>query len=298
MIWELSILKKLNLGEARLTTVTLQLANRSLTHPRGMIEDVLMKVDKFIFLADFMILDMEKDKEIPIILGRPFLAMGRALIDLQKGELRLRVKEEEVTFNVFNAIKHPHENYICFSIDVIKAILSSQVGQTDTLETSLLYKNSGDLEDEEVKEYLLWMGSFGPNRRKYFEALGASLSRSIPSVEKPPILEEKLLPSHVCYSYLGDSFTLLVIISYSISTLEKEKLLRVLWAQKGAISWSLADIKGIRPSICMHRILLEDNGKPAIEAQRRLNPTMKEVVRKEVLKWLDARVIYPISDSP
>ena len=80
----LSIIKKLNLGEARPTTVTLQLAHKSLTHPRGIIEDVLVKVDKFIFPADFTISDMEKVKEVPIILGRPFLAMGKALIDVQK----------------------------------------------------------------------------------------------------------------------------------------------------------------------------------------------------------------------
>ena len=66
---------------------------------------------------------------------------------------------------------------------------------------------------------------------------------------------------------------------------------------KDAIEWSLADLKGIRPSMCMHRILLEDGHKLSVEAQRRLNPIMKEVVRKEVLKWLDSRVIYPISDS-
>ena len=66
---------------------------------------------------------------------------------------------------------------------------------------------------------------------------------------------------------------------------------------KDAIAWSLADLKGIRPCMCMHWILLEDGHKPLVEAQRRLNPTMKEVIRKEVLKWLDAGVIYPISDS-
>ena len=69
-----------------------------------------MKVDKFIFPADFIILDMQEDKEVPIILGRPFLAMGRAMVDVKKGELRLRVQEEEVTFNVFNTIKNPHDN--------------------------------------------------------------------------------------------------------------------------------------------------------------------------------------------
>ena len=78
----LSIFKTLSLGEARSITVTLQLADRSLTYPRGMVEDVLLKVDKFIFLVEFIILDMEEDKEIPIMLRRPFLAMGKALIDV------------------------------------------------------------------------------------------------------------------------------------------------------------------------------------------------------------------------
>ena len=80
----------------------------------------IVKVDKFIFLVNFIILDIKEDKEISIILGRPFLAIGRALIDVQKGELRLRV-QEEVPFNVSNAIKHPHENDRCFSIDVVEA---------------------------------------------------------------------------------------------------------------------------------------------------------------------------------
>ena len=78
----MSIFKKLSLGEVHPTTITLQLADRSLTHPCGIIEDVLVKVDKFIFPAYFIILDMEEDKEVPIILERPFLATRRALIDV------------------------------------------------------------------------------------------------------------------------------------------------------------------------------------------------------------------------
>ena len=78
----LSIFRRLGLGEARPTTVTHQLADRSLKHPSGVIEDVLVKVDKFIFPAYFIILDMEGDKEIPIILGRPFLETSGALIDV------------------------------------------------------------------------------------------------------------------------------------------------------------------------------------------------------------------------
>ena len=88
-----------------------------------------------------------------------------------------------------------------------------------------------------------------------------------------------------------------MIISAALTSNEEEKLLRILREHKTALGWSIADIKGISPSICMHKILMEDNFKPSIEHQRRLNPNMKEVVRKEVLKWLDAGIIYPISDS-
>ena len=292
----LSIFKCLGLGEARQTTVTLQLADRSLKHPRGIIEDVLVKVDKFIFPADFIVLDMEEDKEIPIILGRPFLATGRAIIDVQRGELKLRVQEDEVKFNVFEAVRHPEERDTCFMIEIVEAIVSSRSGLNNSLETSLVENESENL-SEEAEEYVKWMDSFGHNRRKYFESLGEGAKTPAPSVEQPPKMEQKPLPSHLKYAYLGVESTLPVIISASLTALEEEKLLRVLREHKHALGWSLADLKGIRPSMCMHRILLEDGHKPSVEAHRRLNPTMKEVVRKEVFKWLDTGVIYPISDS-
>ena len=96
---------------------------------------------------------MEEDSEIPIILGRPFLATGRALIDGQKGELRLRVQEEEVIFNVFNAIKYPRASDSCFRIDEIEAIVPTHVGQLDPLEASLLQEESSDMEDKEELEH-------------------------------------------------------------------------------------------------------------------------------------------------
>ncbi|XP_062112768.1 uncharacterized protein LOC133823929 [Humulus lupulus] len=109
----LSVFKRLGLGEARPTTVTLQQVDRSLTHPRGIIEDVLVKVDKFIFPADFIVLDMEEDEDVLITLGRPFLATGQALIDVQKGELRLRVQgDEEVP--VEGATKSVRDKYECW----------------------------------------------------------------------------------------------------------------------------------------------------------------------------------------
>ncbi|XP_015387923.1 uncharacterized protein LOC107177896 [Citrus sinensis] len=89
----LSVFKQLGVGECRPTTVTLQLVDRSHVYPEGKIEDVLVKVDKFIFPVDFIVLDFEADKEVPIILGRPFLARGKTLIDVQKGELTMRVND-------------------------------------------------------------------------------------------------------------------------------------------------------------------------------------------------------------
>ena len=141
------------------------------------------------------------------------------------------------------------------------------------------------------------MDSFKPNTRKYYEPLGENTQTSVPSFEQPPKMEQKPLPSHLRYAYLGNASTLPVIISASLTTTEEDKLFRVLRDHKNVLSWSLVDLKGIRPSMCMHRILLENGHKPSVEAQRRLNPTMKEVVCKEVLKWLDVGVIYPISDS-
>ncbi|XP_073153053.1 uncharacterized protein [Henckelia pumila] len=85
-----SAFKKLSLGEPKSTRMSLQLADRSIKYPRGIIEDMLVKVDKFIFPVDFVVLDMEEDLDMPLILGRPFLATGKTLIDVQKGELMLR----------------------------------------------------------------------------------------------------------------------------------------------------------------------------------------------------------------
>ena len=99
---------------------------------------MLVKVDKFIFLVDFIVLDMEEDKEIPIILGRPFLATSRAMIDVQKGELKIRVQDDEVRFSVFNAVRHPVESDACFMIEAVEAIVPSQSGLTDLLKASLV----------------------------------------------------------------------------------------------------------------------------------------------------------------
>ena len=181
-LMSLSIFRRLSLGEARPTTVTLQLTDRSLKHPRGVIEDVLVKVDKFIFPNDFIVLDMEEDKEIPIILGKPFLATGSAMIDVQKGEMKLRVHDDEVKFSVFNAVRHPAESDACFMIEAVEDIVLSHSGLTDPWEASLVQNAKEEL-SEEAEEYVKWMDSFQPNRRKYYEPLGENTQTSVPSVE-------------------------------------------------------------------------------------------------------------------
>ena len=97
----LSMFKRLNLKEAKPATIMVQMVDRSYKHPRGVIENVLVKVDKFLFPTDFFILDMEEDDKVPIILGRPFLAIEKAQINVQEGEPKLRVQGDEVTFHVF-----------------------------------------------------------------------------------------------------------------------------------------------------------------------------------------------------
>ncbi|KAL2491673.1 Uncharacterized protein Adt_27301 [Abeliophyllum distichum] len=110
---------QLGLREANPTTISLQLVDRSVKCPRGVVEDILVKVDKFIFPANFIILDMGEDRDVPLILGRSFLATGRVLIDVQKGQLVLRLNEEQVTFNVFKAIQYSSSSDSCFQIDII-----------------------------------------------------------------------------------------------------------------------------------------------------------------------------------
>ncbi|GJZ29986.1 hypothetical protein Tco_0575033 [Tanacetum coccineum] len=119
-----------------------------------------------------------------------------------------------------------------------------------------------------------------------------------PSMKEPPELELKDLPSHFEYAYLEENDKLLVIIAKGLKDNEKVTLLKVLKSHKRAIAWKITDIKGINPHFCTHKILMEDDYKPTVQSQRRVNPKIHKVIKKEVLKLLDAEMIYPISDSP
>ncbi|XP_022032292.1 uncharacterized protein LOC110933371 [Helianthus annuus] len=151
---------------------------------------------------------------------------------------------------------------------------------------------------EEEKQDAMALKEGRPPWTHQFESLSVEInSGTKPSLEEPPKLELKDLPSHLKYAFLGDNDTLPVIIASNLEMVQEQALLEVLKVNKGAIGWTIADLKGISPSIVMHKIITTEDAKPTREAQRRLNPNQREVVKKEVIKWLDAGIIYPISGS-
>ena len=105
----LLIYKKLGLGDPKPTAMRLLMADRTVKRPLGILHDVLVKVESFIFPADFVVLDCEVDFEVPIILGRSFLATGRALVNMEKGQMTFRLNNEEATFNIFSTMRQSGE---------------------------------------------------------------------------------------------------------------------------------------------------------------------------------------------
>src|SRR4051812_13075589 len=114
-----SLFKKLNIGEVKPTQMTLQLADRSVIHPRGIVEDVIVKVDKFIYPVDLVVLDMAEDRSISLILGRAFLKTARAIIDVDEGKIILRAGDESIEFHLANKIQYPPEAENCWMIDEV-----------------------------------------------------------------------------------------------------------------------------------------------------------------------------------
>ncbi|CAN6570922.1 unnamed protein product [Malus baccata var. baccata] len=285
-----SVYLQLGLGELKATTISLQLADRSVKYPRGIVEDILVQIDKLILPADFVVLDMEEapihDRELPILLGRPFMATAKTIIDVQNGLLTMTVLGETVQFKVFEALSHPSSSLECYAIDVLDSLVFSKFLQAQSIEplqTVLSQSQDEFNEEDELMEEVAALEALAP--------YPLNVSPLAPKLELKP------LPPHLKYAYLAEFETLPVIIASDLNPNEEDKLMRVLKESKSAIGWSIADIKGISPTMCMHRILLEDGSKSTREPQRRLNPHMKEVVRNEVLKLLDVGIIYPISDS-
>ena len=278
------------------------MADRSMAQPEGILEDVLVKVGKFVFLVDFVVMKMEEDTQVPLLLGRPFLATGAALIDVQKGELTLRVGDEAVQFNINRSLEHPN-----VGSDSCTAVRNTSL-LNDELNSDCIIQHSIN----EIEMNFQYLESFDcevlPSNlfnKETVSSINENSQNEESSQEQQTHDEEtseegitlKELPSHLKYEFLELEKRKPVIISDALTEAEEKKLLTILRKYKEAIAWLIEDLKGISPSICMHKILLEDNAKTSIKHQRRLNPMMKEVVRKEVLKWLNAGFIYAISDS-
>ncbi|XP_020961146.1 uncharacterized protein LOC110263724 [Arachis ipaensis] len=113
----LSMMRRLSIEEVKPTRMTLQLADRSMVIPNGVVENLLVKVGKFIFPVDFVILDLDEEGGDSIILGRPFLATARAIIDVDKVEMTLRAHDEQITLNVFKEMQHLAEEKGCMRIE-------------------------------------------------------------------------------------------------------------------------------------------------------------------------------------
>ncbi|XP_031101911.1 uncharacterized protein LOC116005813, partial [Ipomoea triloba] len=311
-VMPLSIYSSLNVGSLKETGVIVQLADRSNVYPVGVLEDVLVQVDGLIFPADFYVLDMEKDNSPNsslILLGRPFLKTSKTKIDVHGGTLTMEFDGALIKFNIYNAMKYPDDVSYVSLIDAVDPLVQkiSYLTDNDALEVALNMNFTPDGLKKimnqfslnfELQDIVHELESLKPIQYNvHYIELPTSSTKLLPSVIQAPKIELKPLPDHLKYAFLGDGETLPVLISNKLSTLEEEKLVRVLREYKEAIGWTIADIKGLSPSTCMHRILLEDDCKPSKQPQRRLNPPMMEVVKKEILKLLDAGIIYPISDS-
>ncbi|KAL5556378.1 hypothetical protein UlMin_038614 [Ulmus minor] len=242
------------------------------TYPKGVLEDVLVQVNEMVFPADFYVIDMCEDansKAAPLLLGRPFMKTARTKIDVHNGTLTMEFDGESISFNIFEAMRYPKYKGNIHMIESIKELMA----EFETLPP------------------------IAPRYDLFYIELPLSNNKPLPSIMQAPTLELKALPNHLKYIYLGEGETLPVIVARNLSSVQEDKLIRVLRDHKTAIGWTIADIKGISSSMCMHRILLEEDAKPTREAQRRLNPPMMEVVKKEIIKLLDVGIIYPISDS-
>ncbi|GKB50517.1 reverse transcriptase domain-containing protein [Tanacetum coccineum] len=273
-------------------------------------ENMLVEVGKFTFPADFVILEMEEDSKVPLILGRPFLHTTDAVIRVKQKQLNLGVGTERMIFKIDSTMKHSYSNDdTCFSIDDIDKILEEDFDALLDKGSKILHSIEGTLLEEEIfSEFDKFIAmtvdeiydSETDTEEPPFEKITINTDYKIKtSLEEPPTdLELKPLPDNLEYVFLEEPSFLPVIISSKHSTQNKNKLVFVIKKHKEAFAWKTTDIPRICPSFCKHKIQLLDDKKPVVKKQRRLNPNMQEVVKKEIVKLLDTDIIYPIVDSP
>nr|GEZ35790.1 reverse transcriptase domain-containing protein [Tanacetum cinerariifolium] len=347
----LSIWKKLKLPTLNETKIVLELADRTISKPTGVAENVFIKVGKLYFPANFVVLDFIADPRVPLSFGRPFLSTAHALIDVYEGEIILRHDDQylmlkcgdkpSISYNSFQSLnkvdlidatcEEYSQEVLGFSdvanevsTSYFEPIVSNSSPTLTPFNESDFYleeiedclnddSNSEEIEDSEfdmerdilILEALLNSDPEPPllNQKHYFPEAHNDLKVVEPknnksSDDEPPEVELKELPPYLEYAFLGENKKWPVIISKDLSVNEKSALINVIKSQKKAIAWKLTDIRGIDPEFCSHKILLEGDFSPKVQSQRRFNPKIHDVIKKEVEKLLDAGLIYPISDSP
>ncbi|GJT49712.1 reverse transcriptase domain-containing protein [Tanacetum coccineum] len=253
----LSIWKKLSLPKLTPTQMILELADRSTTSPSGIAEDVFVKVEKFHFLAEFVVVDYVVDPRVPLILGRSFLRTASALIDVYGEELTLLVDDEAITFKVVQTSRYSYNDVALINridvIDVAYPILS-------TSSSSLIPFEEGDFILEEIEacltndsipsgiddddfdlegdllllEKLLNDDPSSPLPPKELHVEELKIVKS--SIDDPPELELKDLPPHLEYAFLEGTDKLPVIFAKNLKEDEKVRLLKVLKSHKRAIA--------------------------------------------------------------
>nr|GFA77677.1 reverse transcriptase domain-containing protein [Tanacetum cinerariifolium] len=300
------------------TKIVLELADRTISKPMGVAENVFVKVGKFYFPADFIILDFVADPRVPLILGRPFLSTAYALIDVYEDATCEEYSQEVFGFadDVSNEVSSPYyepivsnssHNLTPFSASDFLLLEEADAFITinDEPISSKIDATYYDLEGDILILEALLNNNPEPlsNQKDFFPKLHKDLKVVEPKnqsfeEDEPPEVELKELPPHLEYAFLSDNGKWPVIIAKDLSSDKKTALINVLKTRKKAITWKLTDIKGIDPEFCSHKILLEENYSPKVQSQRRVNPEIHDVIKKEVEKLLDAGLIYPISDSP
>nr|GEX19346.1 reverse transcriptase domain-containing protein [Tanacetum cinerariifolium] len=247
--------------------------------------------------ADFEVVDFDADPRVPLILGRSFLKTKKALIDVFEGELTLRVGKKSITFNLDQTSRYlaNYNDMTANRIDVIDMACEEYSQEVLHFFDMITSGNPTPYYDPIISTSSSTLTPFGDS---YFILEEVDAFLALKDDATSPEVELKDLSPHLEYVFLEGDDKLPVIIAKDLSVEEKAALIKVLKSHKQAIAWKLSNIKGIDPEFYTHKILMEDDFEPAVQHQRRVNPKIHEVVKKEVLKLLDAGLIYPISDSP
>ncbi|KAJ9535626.1 hypothetical protein OSB04_un001232 [Centaurea solstitialis] len=225
----LTIASKVQRGELKATNISLQLADRSIKYPLGILEDLPLQVGNFIIPCDFVVLEMVEDVNTPIILGRPFLATAGAIIDVKNGKLSLNVGREKVEFELRKSMGLPS------SMDDVQI--------ADALET--VFSEELLVDDGDARMIEETFDASAPFEKK----IPPERLSDIPNdeVETSPKVDLKPLPPNLKYAFLGADNTYPVIVNALLSDIELNKLLCVLRKYRSVLAYSIDDIKGISP---------------------------------------------------